>query len=181
MRAPNLNSFAAAKSQCGFSLIEVTIALGITAFCLVPIIGMLPVGLRSLKNSTEQAAAAAIVNQIAITIRNASSENGQDFVGYFAGDAQTGKIVSYKAGSGSASLNLGMLALSGSPTAISFDQRFKTQVTILPPSAADPLGTAIISVAWPAASNPTWNASTNKWDNKAEGSVTTAVKFAPRT
>lgn len=168
-------------SKRAFSLIEVTIALGITTFCLVPIIGMLPVGLRSLKNANEQAGAAAVVSQIATAIRNASTDaNGTVYTNTFGG-TDSPKQISYSIGGGQSTPNLGALTLGGTPATNTFEERFKTQVTIIPPNAGDPLGTAIISVAWPAAANPTWNASTNQWDNKASGSVTTAVKFLPRS
>ncbi len=38
----------------GFSLIEVILALGIAAFCLIPLLGLLPVSLKSYQASNEQ-------------------------------------------------------------------------------------------------------------------------------
>ncbi len=166
-----------------FSLIEVTIAIGITAFCLIPIIGMLPVGLRSLKESNEQAAAAVAVNQIATAIRKAASANGTDFIAYFGGDATSGKEIAYQI-TGTTSpttLNLGALTIQGTPATTPLQERFSTHVTINPPTGGGSLGTAVISVAWPAAANPTWIDSSNKWDSKAEGSLTTTLRFLPRS
>ena len=38
---------------CGFSLIEVTIALGIFAFAMIPVIGLVTVGMKTLRNSMD--------------------------------------------------------------------------------------------------------------------------------
>ena len=43
----NASARAASTAFTAFTLIEVTLALGITAFCLLAIFGLLPVGLRS--------------------------------------------------------------------------------------------------------------------------------------
>jgi uncharacterized protein (TIGR02598 family) len=53
------------NSRAGFSLIEVTIALGIAAFCLITVFALLPLGLNSNQNSFEQTAAAGIATAIA--------------------------------------------------------------------------------------------------------------------
>jgi uncharacterized protein (TIGR02598 family) len=52
-------------SRAGFSLIEVTLALGIAAFCLLTVFGLLPLGLNSNQNAFEQTAAAGIATAIA--------------------------------------------------------------------------------------------------------------------
>ena len=65
-------SFAAAgHSACqrAFSLVEVTIAMGIASCCLVTVVGLLPVGLTSNKNSIEQSAAASLARAIVADLR----------------------------------------------------------------------------------------------------------------
>jgi uncharacterized protein (TIGR02598 family) len=49
----------------GFSLVEVTIALGVLSFAAVAIIGILPVGLTSMRQSMNQTVEAQIVRSIA--------------------------------------------------------------------------------------------------------------------
>jgi uncharacterized protein (TIGR02598 family) len=44
--------------RSGFSLIEVTIALGIAAFCLITVFALLPIGINTNQNSFEQTTAA---------------------------------------------------------------------------------------------------------------------------
>jgi uncharacterized protein (TIGR02598 family) len=48
----------------GFSLVEVTIALGIVAFAFVPLMGLLPVGLTSFRSAIDQTVLSQIVQQI---------------------------------------------------------------------------------------------------------------------
>jgi uncharacterized protein (TIGR02598 family) len=52
------------KTRRGFSLVEVTIALGITAFAVTAMLGMLPVGLGSLRQSANDMAKAQILKSI---------------------------------------------------------------------------------------------------------------------
>ncbi|MDX6765811.1 MAG: hypothetical protein SFU85_03380 [Candidatus Methylacidiphilales bacterium] len=56
-------------SSPGFSLIEVTLALGITAFALVLLVGLLPVGLQSNKESREESIAVNLVNALIADLR----------------------------------------------------------------------------------------------------------------
>lgn len=53
------------KSPAGFSLVEICIALGIAAFCLVAIFALLPIGLRGNLESSEETIATGILSQVA--------------------------------------------------------------------------------------------------------------------
>jgi uncharacterized protein (TIGR02598 family) len=44
-----------------FSLVEVTLALGVAAFCLIAVFGLVPVGVQTNRNATSQTAATSIV------------------------------------------------------------------------------------------------------------------------
>jgi uncharacterized protein (TIGR02598 family) len=58
-------------SQCSaFSLVEVALALGIAAFCLVALMGMLPVGLTSSQSATAQTGAASLLTAVAADLRD---------------------------------------------------------------------------------------------------------------
>jgi len=52
------------NSPPAFSLIEVTLALGIAAFCLLTVFGLLPLGLNSSQNAAEQTTVAGIATAI---------------------------------------------------------------------------------------------------------------------
>ena len=55
-----------------FSLVEVTLALGIAAFSLLIILGMLPVSLKTNQASTQQTNANGIISQVAADLRAAA-------------------------------------------------------------------------------------------------------------
>jgi len=59
-----------------FSLVELTLALGVAAFALIAILGMLPVGLKTQQASVEQTTAAEIISQIAADLRAAVRKPG---------------------------------------------------------------------------------------------------------
>jgi uncharacterized protein (TIGR02598 family) len=52
------------RTKFGFSLIEVTLALGIAAFCLLAIFGLLPIGLKTQQLAVEQTAATRIASAV---------------------------------------------------------------------------------------------------------------------
>jgi uncharacterized protein (TIGR02598 family) len=58
------------RPSSAFSLVEVVIALGIAAFCLVAMLGLIPSGLKSAKNTTDQTAAAILLDDLALDLRN---------------------------------------------------------------------------------------------------------------
>ncbi len=55
----------------GFSLVEVTLALGIAAFCLVVVFGLMGVGLNTSAFSVEQTAATNVLSAVASDLRMA--------------------------------------------------------------------------------------------------------------
>jgi len=58
------------KHQRAFSLTEVVLALGIASFCLLILLGMLPVGLNSNKSSREETAALNVVSRISADLQS---------------------------------------------------------------------------------------------------------------
>jgi uncharacterized protein (TIGR02598 family) len=59
-----------ARSRLGFSLVEVTLALGVAAFCLLAVFGLLPIGLKTQQSAIEQTAATRVVSAAASDLRN---------------------------------------------------------------------------------------------------------------
>ena len=55
----------------GFSLVEVTLALGIAVFCLVVIFGLLSVGVNTSTTSVEQTSATNVLSEVAGDLRSA--------------------------------------------------------------------------------------------------------------
>ena len=52
-----------------FSLVEISLALGIAAFCLISIFGLLPVGISSNKTAVDQSAANVILSSVISDLR----------------------------------------------------------------------------------------------------------------
>lgn len=61
-----------------FSLVEMTLALGLSAFCLTAIMGLLPVGLRSSQEAREQTAATGLLSTVAADLRAAASTEDRE-------------------------------------------------------------------------------------------------------
>ncbi len=75
------------RASTAFSLVEITLALGVAAFCLIAVMGMLPVGIKTQQASVNQTKANAIIAQIVDDLRadvrlppgQASKEQDQGF------------------------------------------------------------------------------------------------------
>jgi uncharacterized protein (TIGR02598 family) len=71
--SPSLTTFYDMKqSQLeseAFSLVEVTLALGVAAFCLVAVLGLLPTSLKTQQASIQQTTANSIISQIFSDLR----------------------------------------------------------------------------------------------------------------
>jgi uncharacterized protein (TIGR02598 family) len=52
-----------------FSLVEVTLALGVAAFCLLAVLGLLPVGVQTNRNASSQTIASNIIATVVSDLR----------------------------------------------------------------------------------------------------------------
>ena len=57
------------RKRAAFSFVEVTLALGIAAFCLIAVFGLMPVGVQTNRNATSQTAATNILSSVVSDIR----------------------------------------------------------------------------------------------------------------
>jgi len=60
------------RETAAFSLVEITLALGVAAFCLLAVMGMLPMGLKTQQASVQQTTANSIISQIEGKLRAAT-------------------------------------------------------------------------------------------------------------
>jgi uncharacterized protein (TIGR02598 family) len=58
-----------------FSLIELTVTIGIAAFCLIAVFGLMPVGMRTNRNATSQTAATNIMAAVISDLRATPKAN----------------------------------------------------------------------------------------------------------
>lgn len=158
-------------SLAGFSLVEICLALGIVAFALVPLVGLLAVGLDSYHNASLRGRSAQVVGKIASAIRlgNVTTNNGYAAAAPFA--------------SGTAPISWTLYTPTTSapyPTAqqcpvytIYFDEngeittlnssgtgwnppQMVAVVVVTPPSTSFDPGKAEIAVAWPVVKAPVY-------------------------
>jgi uncharacterized protein (TIGR02598 family) len=61
--------------SAAFSLIEVTLALGVAAFCLIAVFGLMPVGVQTNRNATSQTAATNIIAAVVADLRATPTAN----------------------------------------------------------------------------------------------------------
>ncbi len=61
----------------GFSLVEVTMAIGLMSFCLVAMLGMLPVGLSQERKSTDQMLALQALTAVVTDFKNSPAGRTQ--------------------------------------------------------------------------------------------------------
>lgn len=155
-----------------FSLVEVTMAIGIVSFCLLALVGLLPVGLNAIKTSREEAAAANVLELVCGSIRKAEavSTNGTSIKYRALGEFSS---LQWETGKGDQTLST-PLSLAGTPLSNTDpEKRLAVYAKITPPTATAP-GQGLVTVAWPG---------TAKWDNNAwsnaQGSVSTWMVFLP--
>ena len=130
MRVCDSNSHA-------FSLVELVIALGVAAFCLIAVFGLMPVGMQTNRNATSQTAATNIIAGIVADLRAtpAAATTSPQFGITFGTDKTL-----YFDTSGQAS------------TSLSTDSRYRLSITWN--SAPTGLHYAALKVTWPAAADP---------------------------
>ena len=58
-----------------FSLVEVTLALGVAAFCLIAVFGLIPVSMQTNRNATSQTAATSIIAAVVADLRATPTAN----------------------------------------------------------------------------------------------------------
>lgn len=149
-----------------FSLIEVTLALGVATFCLVAIFGLLPIGINSNQASVEQTAAATITKAVVADLLAAPVTTGTNPVsplfGFNIPTAGNGGAVAspqtvYFAESGNATGAVGKDPVrSGVGPIDTTISRYRVSVAFTPPDAGLKAATTVrILVTWPALADPT--------------------------
>jgi uncharacterized protein (TIGR02598 family) len=128
---------ASDSRAAAFSLLEVVLALGVAAFCLIAVLGLLPVGVQTNRNANSQTAVSNIIATVVSDLRTtpAAATTSPEFAITF--DAE--KTLFFDA-SGQASLSL------------SADSRYRLNVTWN--AAPTGLHYAVLKATWPAEVDP---------------------------
>lgn len=157
-----MTPIAPRQTSAAFSLLEVTIALGLGAFCLLAILGLLQTGLTSEKATLGQTAASNILSTVFSDIISTPANLSTSRIFHIPLDtpSSTSPRTIYFS---EAAKPTG--AIGAAPTA---DSQYRVSIGITPaPSTAKAATTARILVTWPAAADPL----PNQWPAKASGAV----------
>jgi len=147
----------------GFSLIEVTIALGIVAFVVVAVLGMMPLGLSTHRESKESQAATLVLSSLASRLRQAAQSDDP---------GQVMPEISFPASGASRVVDVFVdridQALTPSATSTSV---YRARIDLkMPSNQNQTYGVGFVQVSWPAAST----------NAPVMGSVEASIALPPR-
>jgi len=145
------------SSVSAFSLVEVTLALGVAAFCLMAVFGLMPVGVETNRNATSQTAATSIIANVVSDLRRAPIPRppSQQQSSLYritipaAGGANTTAQILYFDENGQFASSI------AAPSPSPWLPRYQLRVTFPTPAPNNPAATyADLKVIWPAAVDP---------------------------
>jgi uncharacterized protein (TIGR02598 family) len=132
------------RSRAGFSLVEVTLALGVAAVCLLAVFGLLPIALKTQQIAIEQTAATRIISAAVSDLRNTPPT------------APTSPLftISVPANTASSSSILYFDTEGHSSAAINAQSRYRLTLTFTPNSTGGRGATFVhLLLTWPAAAS----------------------------
>lgn len=128
------------NKQSAFSLVEVAMSLGITAFAMVAILGLVPIGVNSSQSAINQTAVANIATAIAADLRTTGKT-----------DAATPRLGISLSGSSTYYFD----ESGGAARSLMPNSRYQVAVSVSPVPADQRQATKVgIVVTWPAAAKP---------------------------
>jgi type II secretory pathway pseudopilin PulG len=133
-----------------FSLVELTVAIGIAAFCLIAVFGLVPVGVQTNRNATSQTAGTSVISAVLADLRATLKTNTTS--SQFAITFGTAKTL-YFDGAGECSIDVnGSTKVDGTSWSPPLQTRYRLNVTF--PSSPTGLSYADLRVTWPAPADP---------------------------
>jgi len=136
------------KQNRAFSLVELTLALGVSAFCLIAICGLLPVGIKSHQTAIEQTAANGILSAVAADLRATPQQVS-------ASQQFSVAIPANPVTSATSATALYFTSEGKSSTSLTPDSRYLLTITFLPNGSHLRTATlAKLQVSWPATMPP---------------------------
>jgi len=144
------------QSKDGFSLVEVTLALGIAAFCLIAVFGLIPVAALTNRNATSQTRATNITAAVIADLRATPKTNSaslQFAIPFFTTNTtryfdSQGQCSCDSAGTQRPNPLTRTCSASWSPA---LQPRYRVTITW---SGSTTLPYADVKVTWPAAADP---------------------------
>jgi Tfp pilus assembly protein PilV len=138
--------------RAAFSLVEVTLALGVASISMLALTGLLPIGMNSSKTSIEQTNVTNILNAVVTDLRSAPNPNPR-------GSAQTSSIyklaIPAAAATASSKPLTCYLAQDGELLSSVLGARYQLNVYWTPAAPGTRMATsARLQVTWPALAVP---------------------------
>lgn len=130
------------RKPSAFTLVEVALALGIAAFCLVTLVGFLPVGMQSEKASNEETRAVNLVGAVIDDLRFSP----------VGGPSKRFALPDLPAAAATSLLSRQYFLSESETLSSQAGSRYALKITQYPVSSLDarePLG-VLVEVAWPA-------------------------------
>jgi uncharacterized protein (TIGR02598 family) len=140
--------------SAGFSLVEVTLALGIAAFCLIAVFGLMPVGVQTNRNATSQTRVTNIMAAVIADLRATPKANTTS--SQFCNPIPTGNsttILYFDSEGRCASDLAGSISPCGFAWAPALSTRYRATIT-WSASGSTVLRYADLKITWPAAADP---------------------------
>ena len=134
------------RSNASFSLVEVTLALGVASFCLVALFGLMPVGIQTNRNATSQTAATNIAAAVIADLRGTPITNPTS--SQFCISFGTPKTLYFDSAGRCSSDLSGVSTPCGSTWAPALSSRYQLNITW---SGSSSLRYANLKITWPAA------------------------------
>lgn len=128
------------RSTLSFSLVELTLAIGIAAFCLIAVFGLLPIGVQTNQAAISQTAAASILSAVVSDLRATSgtSDTSAQFGINFVSPSQTLYFDEV-----------------GRSTSVADGPRYRLTITLpVNPAGTNAARFAALKISWPAAADP---------------------------
>jgi Tfp pilus assembly protein PilV len=141
------------RTWSAFSLIELTLALGIAAFCLIGVFGLIPIAVQTNRNATSQTRATNIMAAVVADLRATPKTNttSTQFCIRFATSGTSAPLYFDSAGQCSTDL-AGSTSPCGSSWTPPLNTRYQLNITW---SGSTALPYADLKVRWPAAATVT--------------------------
>lgn len=135
----------------GFSLVEVTLALGVASVCLIAIFGLLPVGLRTNQDAAQEVAAGDILGTVMADLRATPATTPR---GEAAASRQFAINIPANPVSEATTSTLFFSGEGQSSASANSESRYRLTITFLPNAGSRAATLARLKMSWPAAASP---------------------------
>lgn len=160
--------------KAAFSLIEVTVAIGIISFCALAVMGLLPVAVNSYRRGYDQSQATTALNAFANGLHTLSISNGYYVMPYPFTSTKWPTNVTTINGTNQSTTN-GTNSMDWLVDGIG--NRYTLYYTVTAPTNGAGYQ-AYVSIAWPSTAGWQDSATNVGWTNAA-GSVESTIYFNP--